>query len=84
MKEITDESFLEDVAFELQQARQKHAPIHSHHEAYGVIKEEFDEYWEEVKRQEPIRDPLSLYSELVQVAAMAARAAVDCWPEGLE
>ena len=41
--------FLEDVAEELRRARRKHAPMHSLHEAYAVILEEMDEFWDEVR-----------------------------------
>jgi hypothetical protein len=54
--------------------------LNSHHEAYSVILEELDEYWEEVRKRRTLRDPNAMYLELVQIAAMAARAAVDCQP----
>jgi hypothetical protein len=72
-----DLQFLEDVAAELRLARAKHAPMNSHHEAYAVILEELDEYWDEVRKQRSKRDPHAMYLELVQIAAMAARAATD-------
>jgi hypothetical protein len=71
-----DRAFLADVDTELCRARDGHAPINSAHEGYSVILEELDEFWEEVKRKRP--DPGAMYAELVQVAAMAARTAVDC------
>ena len=60
---------------ELGRARKKHPPMHSHHEAWGVIQEELDEVWDEVKRQQP--DPQRIIAELVQVAAVCARWAED-------
>lgn len=60
------------VRAELTKADEKHpTPIRSPHEAYGVIKEEFDEFWAEVMRDNK-RDQLH---ELVQTAAMCAKAA---------
>ena len=44
-------NFLAAVYRELARARTKHGPMHSHHEAWGVIQEELDEVWDEVKRQ---------------------------------
>jgi len=56
----------------------KHPPMSSHHEAYAVIKEEFDEYWLEViKGGSTPRDPEALKLELVQTAAMCLRALYD-------
>jgi len=69
--------FLQAVARELDYARLKHAPLNSHHEAYAVILEELDEYWDEVKKRRSQRDPALMRFELIQVAAMACRAATD-------
>jgi hypothetical protein len=75
---ITDAELLAEVAAELRQARAVHSPLNSHHEAYSVILEELDEYWAEVKKRRAQRDPARLHEELVQIAAMAVRTAVDC------
>ena len=73
--------FLEDVAEELRRARRKHAPMHSLHEAYAVILEEMDEFWDEVRAWHggsgQDADAKKARKELVQIAAMAARAAGD-------
>ncbi|MCC6271291.1 MAG: hypothetical protein IT190_08435, partial [Microbacteriaceae bacterium] len=53
------------------------APMHSLHEAYAVLLEELDEVWDHVKLKQPERDPAAVRKELVQLAAMAARAVVD-------
>lgn len=34
-------------------ARQKHAPMRGPHEGYAIIKEEFDELWEEIRKWQP-------------------------------
>lgn len=63
---------------EAMRAGSKHPPMHSHHEAYAVIKEEFDEYWAEVQKGGSTpRDPAALKLELVQTAAMCLRALHD-------
>lgn len=47
------------------------------HESYAIILEEIDEFWDEVKLKASQRSPERLLVELVQVAAMAQRAAED-------
>lgn len=71
-----DVKALNDVAAEVQRARAKHPQMNSIHEAYAVILEELDEFWDEVKKKSPDRKALSM--ELNQVAAMCIRARVDC------
>lgn len=73
-----------DIELELRRATAKHGPMASRHEAYGVILEELDEFWDEVKKNPAKMDEASrstwrhnLKVELTQVAAMAARALFD-------
>ncbi len=64
----------------LAKAREKHAPMQSRHEAYGVILEELDEFWDQVKAggaDTPEVDNAKLLKELTHVAAMCQRAAED-------
>jgi hypothetical protein len=56
---------------ECQRAREKHGPFHSTHEAYAVILEELEEWWDSVKRDEPDE------AELLSVAAMAILTIVE-------
>ncbi len=66
-------TFAELQAKELAKARAKHkGSFHSAHEAYGVILEEVDEFWDLVKS-----DNKNMLNELLQIAAMAQRAAED-------
>jgi hypothetical protein len=56
---------------EIQRAQQKHGsfPFYSTHQGYGVLLEEVDEMWDEIRR-----DNLELsIKEAIQVAAMALR-----------
>jgi hypothetical protein len=64
---------------EVQRTSDKHALMNSHHEAYGVISEEFNvEYWAEVcKGGGTPRDPNGLILELTHTAAMCVRALMD-------
>jgi hypothetical protein len=72
-----DINLLNDVFDELTQARAGHAPMHSAHEAYAVILEEVREFEAEVFKKTGARSRRDMYQELVQIAAMAVRAAVD-------
>lgn len=77
MKEA-DEKFLNRVRCEIQLARTCHPiDIHSAHEGYAVIAEEMDEFWDQVRLPNDRRVKDAMLTELVQVAAMAMRTAVD-------
>lgn len=70
--------FTEDVKKELEAARIEHPErMHSHHEAFGVLYEELLEYLDEVRVKDSKRDFSNMYLELVQIAAVANRAAED-------
>lgn len=70
-------TFHELVAAELNKARTKHPTTYypSAHYFYGVIAEEVDEFLDLVKQQKP--DKEHMLKELVQIGAMAQRAAED-------
>ncbi len=69
--------FLELVMEELARARTANTSLASAHEAYAVIIEELDEFWEIVRLRRSERDPGKMLKELVQIGAMAQRAAED-------
>jgi len=69
--------FLDRVEQETMRAAAKHPALNSAHEAYAVILEELDEFKAEVWKQTARRDRAAMLAELVQIAAMAARTAVD-------
>lgn len=72
-------NILIDITTELHKASDGHPPMHSLHEAAAVIREEFDEFWDEVKKnphRHPDRNDLAR-KELVQLAAMSIRALHD-------
>jgi hypothetical protein len=69
--------FLHQVALELMRAKAKHPKQNSLHEGYAVLLEEVDEFWDLVKRQTSDRDPAEVLTELIHIAAMAARCAED-------
>ena len=67
-----------EVLAEFDRASAKHKPMNSHHEAYAVIAEEFEEYWREVtKGGSTPRNPEALRTELIHTAAMCFRALHD-------
>jgi hypothetical protein len=77
---INDDKFaalLHELDNEVNAAVAKHAPMHSHHEAYAVILEELDEYWDQVKLWPKAHSSIEMRKELLHVAAMALRAIMD-------
>lgn len=82
-EENTPTQVFADVAHELSRASAKFAPMNSAHEGYGVIAEEFDELWDEVKAKTANtdrsgqRDVAAMRKEAIQVAAMAIRFVMD-------
>ena len=65
------------IEMELSRAMMLHGSMNSHHHAYGVILEEVDEFWDEVKKKSHDRSKDRMREELIQVAAMACRAILD-------
>ena len=68
---------LTEIGVELRSAVQQHASQNSAHESYAVIKEELDEFWDEVKKKREQRSSALMRRELIQTAAMCARAIID-------
>ncbi len=63
---------ISDVANEVTRAKKIHSgEFNSLHEGYGVLLEEMDELWDEIKAKKP--DPVKVRTEAMQVAAMAVR-----------
>lgn len=62
---------------ETTRVRSRKAPVKSWHEGYGLIAEEFDEFWDEVKKKSEKRDRDNALKELVQIAALCQRIAID-------
>jgi hypothetical protein len=62
---------------EVRHAMKKHKAMNSLHEAYAVIMEEIEEFWEQVMRKTSERDMDNVRMELRQIAAMAIRATVE-------
>ncbi len=71
------EQFLSDMTLELEKAENLHGSYNSYHEAYAVILEELDEFWEIVRQKTQDRNDQKAYAELVQIAVTAWRTARD-------
>jgi len=69
--------FVKKVKEEIKKARNGHKNMTSAHEAYAVILEELDEFKIEVFKKEKSRNKQNMLDELVQLGAMAQRAAED-------
>lgn len=70
----------DEIVKEVLRAATLHAPMHSPHEADSVIREEYEEFWDEVKafNLPKGRDTRPrMREELIQLAAMAIRAISD-------
>jgi hypothetical protein len=68
---------MSDMISELARADTLHGNYNSYHEAYAVILEELDEFWEIVREKSNRRDHRHAYNELVQLAVTCIRAARD-------
>ncbi len=68
---------LGEVQDELNYATSHFKKFNSAHEGYGVILEELDELWEEIKKKKGERNIHKMRSEAKQVAAMAVRFMTD-------
>lgn len=63
--------FMARIVSEADRAYRKHGDLQwGRHEFYGVIKEEFDEMWDDIKSDAPQEQ---LEKELIQVAAVCLR-----------
>lgn len=64
-----------DMVQECERASAKFPALHSFHEAFGVLKEEVDEIWDEIKQKEQSHERIK--AEAIQVGAMCIRLIID-------
>lgn len=79
-KEQRINEIVAEVAAEVLRATTMFDPLNSPHEAEGVIREEFEEFWDEVKAYNPRKNRDTrpqMRTELIQLAAMAVRGVLD-------
>jgi predicted ATP-dependent Lon-type protease len=62
---------------EVDRARAEHAPPESLHESYGIIAEEFAEFFDEVRKKDSARDHDAVVKELTQLAGACQRAITE-------
>jgi restriction endonuclease S subunit len=66
------------IELELQRAKARFPNrINSFHEGYGIILEEFDELWDEIKKNETTRSPAMIQSEGIHVIITVIRMLQD-------
>jgi hypothetical protein len=70
---MDEEQYLQMILREYERATKMYGPFNSPHEGYGIILEELDEFWDEVKAN----NNTDARKELVQVAAMCLRYLMD-------
>lgn len=73
----TSSGLLDELGLEVSRAQMLHPGFPTHHHAYAVLKEELEEYWEEVKSWPKRHDPENMRKELIHVAAMALRTILE-------
>lgn len=71
------ESFDKLVKKELASARKKHGNQSNIHEAFAILLEEVDEFWEHVREKSTRRNYKKVLAELVQIASCAQKTAED-------
>lgn len=71
-------NYLTEMVNELKRATQKFGAFNSAHEGYAIIKEEVDELWDAIKKN----DLDHARKEAIQVGAMALRFLIDTETEG--
>src|SRR5713226_5860293 len=77
---MTSGEFIDAVTNEAARAGAIHAPMHSPHEALGVIREEYAEFEQRVYQHNPVKGRdcrPQMREELIQLAAMCLRAIRD-------
>jgi hypothetical protein len=60
---------------ECRRAQEKFKPFKNAHEGHSVIREEFDEMWEEIKKKDARLEDIR--KEVIQLGAMALRFLVE-------
>jgi hypothetical protein len=58
---------------EVRRVASKNDPFSSPHEGWGILYEEVDELWDEVKKKKKVRNPQLMREEAMQIAAAAIR-----------
>ena len=70
-------TFNELVWSQLLKMRVKKRPIYSYHEGASIVREEYEEFWDEVKLKSEKRNPERILAELIDVVCGCQRIAED-------
>ncbi len=70
-------TFADLVAAELAKARKSGKNYANWYQVYGMLEEEVDEFWEEVRKKSSKRDKLNALLELYQITTICQKAAED-------
>lgn len=73
------QEFINELLNRLNFAESKYDPINTLHQGYAIILEEVDELWDYVRLKHTVRPVDKVLNELVDIAAMAMRTAVDLY-----
>ena len=68
---------LEAIKAEYEWAIAHHKTFNSAHEGYAIIKEEFDELWEEIRKKDAVRSKAAMAEEAIHTSAMLLRFLVE-------
>jgi len=72
---------VDDAMYSIKQERDRAVAqfkrFNSAHEGFAVIKEEYDELWDEIKKKQSIRSNRKMRNEAVQLGAMVIRFLTD-------
>jgi hypothetical protein len=74
------EEIVQYVLREVASSSMDNPPMRTLHEGFGVLIEEVDEFWEEVRKKRNARDIEKIRKELIQVAAVAVKIVRDVLP----
>lgn len=80
MEHTVTDHFLQAIFKEYLRASEKFGPFASPHEGASIIREEYEELWEEIKKKPTDRSLVQMREECIQVGAMALRFLVDLCP----
>lgn len=74
-RKLRARELVQEVLAEYDRAAERYAPMNSRHEGFGVLLEEVEELWDEVKKNGAA---YAVKHEAIQACAMALRFLTDC------
>jgi NTP pyrophosphatase (non-canonical NTP hydrolase) len=79
---MSEQEIFDDIKKELKRAKDLRAKnnygkFNSAHEAFAILYEEVDEFWEEVRKKKAVRSKANMKEELIQIIGVAIRTIED-------